>query len=177
MKAAISSVLSLFICIQFRSHSVKLYFMTKVNLPAPGCACRVIGILMVARERALAQQMKRLKVHRVWRCCADCSLWSGQATSGAHGWVCSRVLLRLSTAGNHCSWPKGSCPSWLYSYHCWFSFRLFSTYWSLRVRIDQKRLFLLLLVLIFCWRLLYGVLWFPALKAIKPENVSCWMEE
>lgn len=63
-----TALFGLFGFIQFRPHAVKMYFMPEGNLTH-----KVTGILMVMRERALAQQVKTLKIHTEWKCCPDTS--------------------------------------------------------------------------------------------------------
>lgn len=92
-----------------------------------------------------------------------------QTTSRACVWLCSMAVLCLSRAGDHWPWPKMCCQLCLDSYNCFFP-----TCCSVVVRIKDKMLFPLLLVLIFYCRLLYGVFSFSALKF---ENVSCWREK
>lgn len=55
-----SALFGLFGCIQLRPHAVKLYFMPEGTLTH-----KVVGTLMAIRERALAQQVKTLKIHTV----------------------------------------------------------------------------------------------------------------
>lgn len=111
---------------------------------------------MVIHERALAQQMKRLKIdtHSVKMLHRLLPLeWSGHLKSLRLGMVRGGPLPEQCLV-----MAKRLLPIVALFLQLFFSFKFFSICCSLVLRIDHKKLFLLLLVLIFYCRLLYGVL-------------------
>lgn len=108
----LSTALSgLFGCIHCRPHAVKLCFMPEGTLTH-----KVMGTLWMIRERELAQQVKTLKAHTVWKCCPDASFAASPPQEPL--WLCSVVVLCLSRAWDHWPWPKMCQP-------CLWSLQLF----------------------------------------------------